>query len=1111
MQTNCRSLRQHQIKEDKMQKLFNKPVWKGVTYTCALLLAISTTAACVLETFRTPVDMALGTVSEMIVADENDENTYSAFTPPKSLLNEDGTGSGVKLVTAAIDLGRRTSAEGSVLLKNNGVLPLNKSTNNNKQPSVTLLGARSVTPIINSPMGQTSVGPFISLVQALGGTKTNFAKEELMDKYAPTTSLTPMHEFDYSELKYNGDGAAAGAGYNLNTMVIDKYAELNAAAGMVNLAAVAGSNFDPCEPAKAEIEPIVSSTKSQYGDAAIVVVGRGSSENNDYLPGGVKSGLGFDEPLQLSQNERDAIEIAKQNFDKVIVLLNTNSPMEIGDLKNDSQVDAILWIGHPGNYGFLGVADILCGNVSPSAGLYDLYATDNLSAPAMMNMGDYTFANAGDITRKARGSAGKYIMETESIYTGYRYYETRYYDSIVNPDSGASSSTGVYASSANKWNYGEEVVYGFGYGLTYGDISYEFVGTPKIEKKSPHEIYGDFTVKVTNNGNYDTKASVQIYGQAPYTEYDKQNLIEKSAIQLLNFGKTDIIAKNGGSQTITVTVDLQNIASYDTSFKNPDGTYGSWILEEGDYYFSVGNGAHDALNNIIEAQGQTPDSKADEKLAYKWTYSSGGNGEVDGNIFGISKNNSQVSNAIDYIDWNNFSGSKVTYLSRQDWDGTYPVEYTSMTAPADMMDELNGKYYELKTNETSDEVWNSKDTSYKFYEMIKADFNDPRWDALLSQISLEEATAFASLGGMNMYDITGIDFLGGNYSENGGNGFRRNLSQTSIPDAPWAIKDKSFERWGAQVFSSAPVVASTFNPDIMNELGEFVAIEGLYIGYPIVWGPGLNTHRHAYNGRNGEYYSEDPVLSGICVMEYAVGARDYGLVAAAKHYAFNDQETNRQGVSPFMTEQRAREIELRAYQIAIEAVKYNYYDADSSNVRGLTDSGEKSTGLCGLMTSYSKVGPVEATCSYGMLTAILKNEWGFTGYAVSDLNDDEDLFSSIVYAGLTGYDNRSANPDGSVRLSSMGVQSDSGSTPSTSYFAGDKLMQSQVKQSLKNTLWVVANSNMMNLYSATTHKVSVMVWWRQAYVAAITITAVLTVAAAALYVLSVVKNKKEEV
>lgn len=1093
-----------------MQKLFNKTVWKGLAYIFAFLLAFSITVACVLETFRTPVDMALGTVSEITVADENDENVFKAFTPPAELLNADGTGNGEKLVTAAIDLGRRTSAEGSVLLKNNGVLPLNSSTNGNKKPAVTLLGARSVTPIINSPMGQTSIGPYISLVTALGNSKTNFASEELVDKYAPTGSLGAMHEFNFADLKYEGNGVAAGANYELNTAVIDKYAELNSSAGMVNLAAVAKENYDPNEPAKAEIAGVLDSTKADFGDAAIVVIGRGSSENNDYLPGGVKEGLGYDEPLQLSKNERDAVALATENFDKVIVLLNTNSPMEIGDLKANDKVDAILWIGHPGNYGFLGVADILCGNVSPSAGLYDLYAADNLSAPAMMNMGDYTFANAGDITRVARGSAGKYIMEVESIYMGYRYYETRYYDSIVSPNSGAASSAGVYASSGNSWNYGEEVVYSFGYGMTYGDISYEFVGEPVIKKRGSHEIYGDFTVKVTNNGDYDTKASVQIYGQAPYTEYDKENGVEKAAIQLLNFGKTGLIAKNGGSQTVTVTVDLQNIASWDSSFENPDGTKGSWILEEGDYYFAVGNGAHEALNNIVELQGHKPDVAADEELAYEWTYSSNGNGEVDGNIFGISKNNTQVSNAIEYIDWNNFGGEKVTYLTRSDWDGTYPVEYSDMTAPADMMDDLNGKYYDIKTNETSDIEWGSTDTDIKFYEMLKADFNDSRWDDLLSQISLDEATAFASLGGMNLYELTGIDFLSGNYSENGGNGFRRNLSQSSVKDAPWAITDSEYERWGAQVFSSAPVVASTFNPDIMRELGEFVAIEGLYIGYPIVWGPGLNTHRHAYNGRNGEYYSEDPVLSGVCVMEYAVGSRDNGLVAAAKHYAFNDQETNRQGVSPFMTEQRAREIELRAYQIAIEAVKYNYYDADTDVVRGLTESGQKSTGLCGLMTSYSKVGPVEATCSRGMLTDILREEWGFTGYAVSDLNDDEDLFSSIVYAGLTGYDNRSANPDGQTRLTAMGVQSDSGSTPSGSYFAGDKLMQEQVKQSLKNTLWVVANSNMMNLYSATTHKVSVMVWWRQAYIAAITITAILTAGAAAMYVVSVIKGRKEK-
>lgn len=1094
-------------KENYMQKLFSKTLWKGLSYVFAFLLAFSVTVACVLEAFRTPVDMALGTVSERIVVDKADENAYTAFTPPKEYLNADGTGNGEKLVTAAIDLGRRTSAEGSVLLKNNGVLPLNASTNGNTTPSVTLLGARSVTPIINSPMGQTSIGPFISLVTALGRTSTDFAHEELVDRYAPTGSLAPMHEFNYSSLKYNGTGAEAGARYSLNTTIIDKYAELNAASGMVNLAAVARSNYDPGEPAKTEIEALVAATKAEYGDAAIVVIGRGSSENNDYIPGGVKQGLGYDEPLQLSQNERDAVALATENFDKVIVLLNTNSPMEIGELKDNDKVDAILWIGHPGNYGFLGVADILIGNVSPSAGLYDLYAADNLSAPAMMNMGDFTYSNASDITRNR---SNKYLMEVESIYTGYRYYETRYYDGIVNPTSGANTTVGAYASTGN-WNYNEEVVYGFGYGLTYSQISYEIVGTPKIEKKGSHQIYGDFTIKVTNNGDYDTKVPVQIYGQAPYTDYDKAHGIEKASIQLLNFGKTDLIAKKGGSQTLTITVDLQNLASWDSSFKNADGSTGTWILEEGDYYFAVGNGAHDALNNIIKLQGYTPDDRnANAELAHKWVYSFNGEGTVDGNIFGISKNNQQVSNAIEYIDWNNFNGSKVTYLTRQNWEGTYPQTYSNMTAPSDMLNYLNGKYYDMKTNETSDVKWNSKDTEYKFYEMVKADYNDPRWDDLLSQISLEEATAFASLGGMNLYDLTGIEFLGGNFSENGGNGFRRNLSQTSIPDAPWAIKDDDFQRWGAQVFSSAPVVASSFNPDLMKELGEFVAIEGLYIGYPIVWGPGLNTHRHAYNGRNGEYYSEDPVLSGMCVMEYAVGARDYGLIAAAKHYAFNDQETNRQGVAPFMTEQRAREIELRAYQVAVEAVKYNYYDADSDNVRGLTDSNVKSTGLCGLMTSYSKVGPVEATCSYGMLTEILRKEWGFIGYAVSDLNDDEDLFASIVNAGLTGYDNRSANPDGSVRLPAMGVQSDTGLTPSGTYFSGDKHLQEQVKLSIKNTLWVVANSNMMNFYTASAHKERVMVWWRQAYVAAIVITGVLAAGAVAMYAISTLKKKKED-
>lgn len=1067
-----------------------KGLWQGLCGLCALLLTVSVTASGILEANRGVVDSFLGTTSENIVS-EDDGTTYNTFTPDEKYLNSDGTGNAKALITAAIDLGRRQETEGAVLLKNNGALPLAKGS------KVTLLGARSHRTIINSGMGQASKGSYISLETALGGTKTDFANYVVTGGWGSGSgSSQAINDYNFSELKLGGNGVAAGAGYEINPTMTAVY---EATSGDLSIAQSANKSYNPQEPSLADLAAAnadYASSFKNYGDAAIVVVGRGAGESNDYWKGGLADGVesSSTEPLHLTKNEEDAIKLATDNFDKVIVLVNTNSAIELGDLEDNDKIDSILWIGHPGNYGLLGVADILCGNVNPSGALYDIYATRNLSAPAMMNMGNYAWANGDDITRR---KSKNYVIEAEGLYVGYRYYETRYYDSIVNPSSNASSSAGVYASKDNKWNYDDEVVYGFGYGLSYTDFSYEITDF-KLRTPSAHEMYADVTVKVTNTGDVAGKTSVQIYAQAPYTQYDKENLVEKSAVQLLGFDKTDIIAAKE-SATVTVSLDLQNLASYDNTWENSDGTKGTYILENGNYFFAVGNGAHDALNNILTQQGKKVadgmdyDGKAD--CVHTWNYKYSGSGNIDYTTFGISKNNTQVSNQIDYIDWNTFGGEKITYLSRSNWQATYPKEYTSVTAPSDMLDYLNGKYYTLKTGEdTSDIKWDSTSTDYKFYQMVLSDWDDARWNDLLSQLNLMEAAAFASNAGPNFLPLEGVGFVAlTSATDNAGNGIVFNLKDTKDSEAPWAILEGADSNWNGQVFGSAPLVASSFNPDLMNEIGQFVGNEALFLGLPIVWGPGLNTHRHAYNGRNGEYYSEDPVLSGVCALEFSVGAREYGLIAAAKHFVFNDQETNRQGVSPFMTEQRAREVELRAYQVAIEAVKYD---------------GE---GMIGLMTSFSKVGPVEVTCSYGMLTGILQNEWGFHGYAVTDINDDTDLYTSMVYAGATGYDLRFGAPtDVASFINKFKNQSD-GNNASETMFDGDATMQNIIKNSVKRTLWTFAQSNLMNRYSSTTHTVSVMTWWRSAYTAAIVIFAVLTAASAAMYVVTTIKSRKEEV
>lgn len=1076
--------------------MFKKALWQGLTYICVLLLAISIIASNVLEANRIAVDGFFGTVSEALVSDEGE--TYNTFKPDAKYLNADGTGNATALIKGAIDLGRRQEAEGSVLLKNtNNALPIAKGS------KVTLLGARSHRTLINSSMGQKSQGNYITLEQALSATRTDFANTKLDKKEA-------VNDYDFADLKYNGDGVAAGAGYTLNPTTIAAYEATSGDLSLQLAASKKGTTTinEPSVTALTEAQSDFTSSFSQYPDAAIVVIGRGAGESNDYLKGGLAAAEkteNITEPLQLTQNELDIINLATDNFNKVVVLVNTNSAIEIGDLKNNDKISAILWIGHPGNYGLLGVADILCGNVSPSGGLYDIYATKNLSAPAMQNMGNYTWSNVGDITR---GKSKNYLMEAEGIYVGYRYYETRYFDAVYNQGN-AKSTAGTYASASN-WNYAEEVAYGFGYGLSYTNFTYEIVGNPKITQKA-HELYADVTVKVTNTGNYDAKAIVQVYGQAPYTEYDKTHNVEKSAIQLLGFDKTETLTKNGGNETVTVTLDLQNIASYDNTWKNADGTKGSYILDNGDYYFAVGNGAHDALNNVLAAQGKKVsdgmDYAGNASLAKLWNYRFAGSGNVDATTFGVSKNNQQISNQIDYIDWNNFGGNKIKYLSRSDWAGTYPKEYSgenNLTAPSDMIPLLNGKiaassdgktYYTIKTDDDVSGIkWDSTSTEYKFYEMVLSDWDDYRWNDLLNQINLAEATVFASNAGPSFNVLTAINFIAlAGATDNAGNGIVFDLKATKDPNAPWSILEGADSNWNGQVFGSAPVVASSFNAELMYEVGEFVGNEALFVGLPIVWGPGLNTHRHAYNGRNGEYYSEDPVLSGVCAMEFSVAARSKGLVAAPKHFVFNDQETNRNGVAPFMTEQRAREVELRAYQIGIEAVKYD---------------GE---GIIGLMTSFSKVGPVEVTNSWGMMTGILQKEWGFHGYAVTDISDDKDLYTGMVYAGCTGYDLRFGNPTSTEDFAQkIGAQAD-GITLSTDMFAKDATMQNIIKTSVKRTLWAFSQSNLMNRYAASTHKEWRMTSWRVMYISAIVVTSVLSAGCAAMYVVSAIKGRKEEV
>ena len=1079
-----------------------RALWRGLTTLFTFIFSLTIIIGVVAESYKATIDTALGTLSEKFVSENTeDDPLYDKFQPSAEVLNEDGTGNSHALIQKAIDLNRQQAAEGAVLLKNNNADGQGLPLAGNSQ--VTLFGIRSHVSLLGSSFGVKAQGPYISLEQALTQNKTDFKN---------TIAYTLNNNFATGEVtrgatldSWSGDEFEfEGAGFTVNPVMTAIYDKLNETY-LHSENETPSAEYDPGEPSAAEIKAVNSdyaASFAEYGDAAIVVISRPSAESKDYLPGGVVDGLGAEEPLQLTANERDTIEMAKKCSDNVIVLLNSANAVEIGDLKNDPEIDSILWIGFPGCYGMLGVSDILCGRTSPSGALPDIYATYNMSAPAMQNMGNFQYENGAEmLTRGAGqtgGTTGNYLIEAEGIYVGYRYYETRYYDSVFG-NGNAGSPVGAYASST-EWDYDKEVAYGFGYGLSYTDFTQEFEGEPEFNVSTDPETgvcdaTAVFHVKVTNTGDMAGKSIVQIYGQAPYTEGG----VEKSAVQLLNFGKTDTL-KPGESQVVSVEVDLQYIASYDNTYDNGDGTVGTYILDPGTYYFAMGNGAHDALNHMMARQGADPESLSGESnsaMAYEHKITED---FISSTAFSVSKTREKISNQLDYADWNYFQPGEVTYLSRTDWAGTYPKSYTDMTlVNEELINLLNGDYYTIQTDDDTSGITWGKDSNLMFYEMYGTDFDNAKWQELLDKMTLEEAQYLATFGGPSIPGVSSIGTVETYMTENAGNGVAVNLNASKDTGAPWSISASDPNgNWHPEVFANAPLVAASFNQDLYKEVGSFIGEEALFTGIPILWGPGLNTHRHAYNGRNGEYYSEDPVLSGSAAMEFAIGALDYGLIAAPKHFAFNDQETNRSGVAPYMLEQRAREVELRAYQIAFEATKYDTEEVDA--------------GMRGLMVSFSKIGPVECTASYELMTEILKEEWGFKGYAVTDIYDDTDIYGAVLASGTTCFDTRGISGFyGATTLencSTFATQVD-GSKVSAQLLSGDARLQNAVKDSCHNILYAFSQSSLMNRYNSTTHIEQTMTWWRMAYMAAIAAFGILLLASGALYVVSSKRKERE--
>ncbi len=1015
-------------------------LWRGLTTLTASLLTVSVAAGPVVDSYRTDIDKFLGTKSSAMVTDSTDEDLYTYKSDYSST---------TELLDSIEDLGERMSEEGTVLLKNeNNALPLSKD----ETQKLSLLGFSSYYPVQGGDMGSSlnenkgTDADTVDFVEALDakGFKIN---EDLHDLYKSLES-----EFK-TEVNMWGN--------------IMEYYHITAPA--------TDGVFASKEPSQEKMDSVDDKWKDSMDDynVMLVTIGRSSTENGTYLPGvdGVDASqnLNQTDPLGLSDDERDlinaAVEAKENNGGKVIVMLNNANAMESDEIKNNDGVDAIMEIGFPGGYGFYGVADILSGEANPSGHLTDTYVVTNANSPAAQNFGNYEWTNADPSV-----NINAEEVEAEDIYTGYKYYETRYADTVLgqgNADATVGSSTG------KAWNYDDEVSYPFGYGLSYTT----FEQTLKSVDVDLANRTVTAEVDVKNTGDVAGKDVVQLYTSVPYTDYDVENKVEKSAVQLLDYEKTDMI-EPGESQTVTITADAQDMASWDSSCENEAGTTGNWILDNGTYYFTVGNGAHEAVNNVLAAQDQDVEGNKDNVQTWEL-------GDFDSSSFAVTLNGTPVENQLQDADLNNWMEDTVTYLSRNDWEGTWPETYKDLTATDEMISTMADDYSDIEANGDPSSVTFGADNGMTLANMKGVeDITDERWSTLMDQLTLEECLIRTGLGGTStkvIESITSPEAI----QNDGPNGFNSYpLGQYANSDAstgdPCVIAEDDPNRdYKMGVMANETVIGQTFSKQLAAEWGKAVGNYSLWANTAIWWGVGTNLHRTPYNARNHEYFSEDAVLTAGQGAAIIKAGHDYGVLIAPKHLAFNDTEINRTGIAEFMIEQAARENELRGTQSCIE-------DANALAV----------------MTTYNRVGCVTSNAHTGLLLNILHKEWGFKGLMSEDFIQDP-AYTKIhmaVHNGVTMTCNTGDNTMAAVEAV-------------WPYWSVENASQSEelltdLKQAMLYQNYALANSNAMDGMSTSTHIEKLNTWYDNLITGLRIGFGVLTVLCAAMYLLGL--KKKEQ-
>ena len=717
----------------------------------------------------------------------------------------------------------------------------------------------------------------------------------------------------------------------------------------------------------------VKNSISEYGDAVIITFSRVGGEGYDCSFPGYQGEANAQNYLELNSNEKALLQYANDlkaqgKIKSIVVLINTSNSLEVDFLKNYS-IDACLWVGGLGIAGTNAVTDILAGKVNPSGSLVDTYCYDNFTSPAMVNFiaQNYILADGVEIPE----AISTYMVYQEGIYVGYKYYETRFADAIM-----GTGNAGNYAEQ-----YAKEVAFPFGYGLSYTTFEYSEMAVTEGTNEYGEKCY-NISVKVTNTGAVAGKETVQIYLSSPYTQYDIDNKIEKAAVQLIGFGKTEILQPEQ-SEVITICVDERDMAAYDAY------GHGTYILDAGTYYFTAATDSHNANVNVLAAKGYSVEG-GNIALVQTVEYD-----KLDTTTYSTSINGTKIENQLQSSDPNVYYGQEVVkMLSRNDWEGTWPTGNYKLLLTAAMAQELDNRYnnelpeyeqikadFELKTGRDWDVMpilGQEGDLSlYDMFEMdsdndgtvAAHDYDDPAWNELLKQVTLEELITIGDCFHWR-HPVASVN-APGSRDENGPQGLTVSLFGSGLQAE-------------ATAFTSEDVMAATFNLDLMYKVGLMIGNDCLAAGVSCLYGPGANTHRTPYGGRNFEYYSEDGFLAGEMGGIEVKGILSKGVDVVMKHFALNDSEQERLGQAAWLTEQAAREIYLKAFQKALE----------------------ENGGRGGVMTAYTRWGTTWSAANYGLMTGILREEWGNNSMHITDnmITANCNAIDAIVAGGVTCFD-----------------------------------------------------------------------------------------------------------